>query len=126
GNSNTWEVLPLTARTLNFRVTIRDIAGIAGCTAQDNMVVNVTNSGPFVVNAPNGGEVWTQNQTQTVTWDVAGTTAAPVSCSTVDIFLSTDGGFSYPFQLASGIPNSGTANVQTSEISTSARIMVRG
>ena len=126
GNSNTWEVLPEVARTLNFRVTVRDIAGIAGCTAQDNIVVNVANSGPFVVIAPNGGDVWTQNQTQTVTWDVAGTNTAPVSCSTVDIFLSTDGGFSYPFQLASGVPNSGTASVQTSEVSTSARIMVRG
>jgi subtilisin-like proprotein convertase family protein len=126
GNNNIWEVLPLTARNLNFRVTVRDIAGIAGCTAQDNMVVNVSSSGPFIVNSPNGGEIWTQNQAQTVTWDVAGTSASPVSCSSVDIFLSTDGGFSYPIQLASGVPNSGTANVQTSEISTSARIMVRG
>lgn len=126
GNSNTWEVLPSVARTMNFRVTIRDIAGVAGCTAQDNMVVTVANSGPFVVNEPNGGEVWTQNQTHAVTWDVAGTNSSPVSCSTVDIFLSTDGGFSYPTQLATGVPNSGSANVQISQTSTSARIMVRG
>ncbi|MBK7429138.1 MAG: T9SS type A sorting domain-containing protein [Saprospiraceae bacterium] len=126
GNNNTWEVLPTVSRTLNFRVTARDIAGIAGCTAQDNMIVNVASTGPFVIFTPNGGENWIQNQSQTVTWDVAGTTASPVSCSTVDIFLSTDGGFSYPIQLASAVPNSGSANVQTSEISTSARIMVRG
>ncbi len=126
GNNNIWEVLPTVARTMNFRVTIRDIAGIAGCTAQDNVVINVANAGPFVVNEPNGGEVWTQNQTHTVTWDVAGTTASPVSCSTVDILLSTDGGFTYPTQLATGVPNNGSANVQISQTSTSARIMVRG
>ncbi len=126
----TWEVLSIVARTLNFRVTARDNVASFGCNAQGNMSVAVaSNSGPFVVTQPNTAVSWTSGSQRTITWDVAGTTASPVSCSNVDILLSLDGGFTYPETLALSTPNDGSQNVNLpilpSTVAT-ARVMVRG
>jgi predicted Zn-dependent protease len=123
----TWEVLPSVARTLNFRLTVRDNHLGGGCTKEDNIVVTVASSGPFVVTAPNTAVSWPALSSQTVTWDVANTTATPVSAANVDILLSTDGGLTYPITLLSATPNDGTQVVTIPNNQTSqARIMVRG
>lgn len=123
----TWEVLSNVTRTYNFRFTVRDNAAGGGCNAQDNMTVSVTSAaGPFVVTAPNTAETWTAGSTRTVTWNVASTTAAPVSCSAVDILLSVDGGYTYPHVLATATANDGTQDVVMPNVnSTTARVMVR-
>lgn len=124
----TWEVLNSVGRTLNFRLTVRDNHVGGGCTAEDNMVVTVNGTaGPFVVTAPNTAVSWPASSTQTVTWNVAGTTAAPVSCANVDILLSTDGGLTYPTTLVSATPNDGTQAITLPNVvSSTARIMVKG
>ena len=126
--SPTWEVLPSVSRTMNFRLTVRDNNPGGGCTEEDDMVVTVAGgAGPFLVTAPNTAVNWAALSQQTVAWDVANTTNSPVNCSTVDIYLSTDGGFTYPITLASGVPNDGSQNVTIPNNPTSqARIMVRG
>ncbi len=126
--SPTWEVLPSVGRDMEFRITVRDNNGTAGCTEEDNMVVTTVDGiGPFVVTAPNTvGVTWTEGQSAAVTWNVANTTSAPVSCSTVDIFLSYDGGFTYPVQLANNTTNSGSATVTVpAGTTTTARVMVK-
>ena len=127
-NSPTWEVLPSNGRTFNFRLTVRDNHFGGGATEEDDMVVTVEGSaGPFLVTAPNTNVSWEALSNQTVTWDVAGTTAAPVSSANVDIFLSTDGGLTYPITILSGTPNDGMETVAIPNNQTSnARIMVRG
>ncbi len=123
----TWEVLSSVARTYTFRLTVRDNAVGGGCAKQDNMVVTVSGSaGPFLVTAPNTAVTWTALTTQTVTWDVAGTTASPVSCAAVDILLSTDGGLTYPIVLATATPNDGSQSITVpNNATTTARVMVR-
>lgn len=123
----TWEVLASVGRTYNFRLTVRDNAVGGGCNAQDNMVVTVNGTaGPFQVTAPNTAVNWAGNSTQTVTWNVAGTTAAPVSCANVDILLSTDGGLTWPVTLLSATPNDGTATITVpNTATTSARVIVK-
>lgn len=128
GNTTpTWEVLASVGRTYNFRLTVRDNVAGAGCSGQDNMVVTVNGaSGPFLVTQPNTAVVWAGLSSQTITWDVAGTSAAPVSCAAVDILLSSDGGLTYPFTLLTGTPNDGSQTVTIpNQPSTTARIMVR-
>jgi hypothetical protein len=127
GTTPTWEVLPSVARTLNFRLTVRDNVTGGGCNGQDNMVVTVSGSaGPFLVTQPNTNVSWAGSSSQTVTWDVAATNIAPVSCANVDILLSTDGGLTYPFTLATATPNDGTQSVVLPNVaSTTARIMVK-
>ncbi len=123
----TWEVLPSVARTMNFRVAVRDNAPGGGCTASANVAVAVdANSGPFEVTNPTAtGITWPGNSTQTVTWSVANTTNAPVSCANVNILLSTNGGATYTVILAN-TPNDGTQVINVPNTpSTTCRIMVR-
>ena len=112
-NTNgTWEVLPTVSRTLNFRGTVRDSRSGGGCTVQDDAVVTVDGgSGPFKVTYPNAAMTLTSSSRLKIQWDVANTDVAPVNCSTVDITMSTDGGLTYTVTLASGVPNTGVANV---------------
>jgi Metallo-peptidase family M12B Reprolysin-like/Bacterial pre-peptidase C-terminal domain/Secretion system C-terminal sorting domain/Fibronectin type III domain len=108
------EALSSVSRTLNFRVTVRDnnpyVAGSKiGQTAFTDAVVTVTNtSGPFAVTAPNTPVTWSAGSAATVTWSVNGTTGAPVSCASVNILLSTDGGNTFSTVLASGTANDGS------------------
>jgi hypothetical protein len=92
------------------------------------MKVDVTAAaGPFLVNAPNTAVSWVVGTNQTVTWTVAGTTANGVNSPYVDIFLSTDGGYTYPIQLASKVPNDGSEIITVpNNVGTTNRIMVKG
>jgi subtilisin-like proprotein convertase family protein len=123
----TWEVLPSVTRTMNFRVAVRDNAPGGSCSASANVAVAVDgNSGPFEVTYPSAtGIIWGGNTTQTVTWNVAGTTNTPVSCANVDILLSIDGGQNYTLVLAN-TPNDGTQSITVPNTpSTTCRIMVK-
>jgi subtilisin-like proprotein convertase family protein len=124
--NSTWEELPGVARNMTFRVTARDNDWYAGCTDEDDMQITVSAaSGPFVVTSPNTNLTWSVGSTQTITWDVANTTAAPVSCANVRITLSTDGGFTYPVELAASVPNTGSADIVVpNNISTTCRVRV--
>ena len=110
-NSQTMgEILPDVARTLQFRLTARDNQPGGGGVTYDVINFSVSgNSGPFLVTEPNTNQtVWTEGAIGQVTWDVANTDAAPVNCSKVDILLSTDGGYTYPFTLATSVANTGS------------------
>ncbi len=110
------EALSSVARTLNFRLTVRDNAAYrstapvsVGQTQFTDMAVTVNGTaGPFSVTAPNTAVSWAGGSSQTITWAVAGTTAAPISCTNVKISLSTDGGQTFPNVLAASTPNDGT------------------
>jgi hypothetical protein len=126
------EALSSVSRTLNFRLTVRDNAPYSstapvsvGQTQFDDMVVTVSNtSGPFSVTAPNTAVSWAGNSAQTITWAVANTTAAPVSCANVKISISTDGGNTFTTLLAS-TPNDGSQSVTIPNTpSTTARVKI--
>ncbi|MEL7531867.1 MAG: reprolysin-like metallopeptidase [Bacteroidota bacterium] len=109
----TWERLSAVARNYNFRATVRDNAAGRGCTAEDDMVLSVHGTaGPFVVTSPNTPGIWPAGSIQPVSWNVANTDLAPINCQLVDIYLSTDGGFTYPVLLASQVLNDGSTQVQ--------------
>ncbi|GAA3985780.1 hypothetical protein GCM10022407_33320 [Hymenobacter antarcticus] len=125
------ERLPTVTRTLKFRCTARDThsgpAGVIGGVDFSSLVnMSVSDaSGPFLVTAPNTAVSWTGGTAQTITWDVANTTAAPVSCALVNLRLSLDGGLTYPVLLAANVANSGTASVTAPNVTTAqARVMV--
>ena len=118
------EQLPNTNRTVHFRCTARDNrAGNGGVNFDDMNITVTTAAGPFQVTSPNTAVSW--SGVQTVTWDVASTTAAPVSCANVRILLSTDGGNTWPTELLASTPNDGSEAVALPNITTTtARIRV--
>ncbi len=126
------EKLPQVMRELNFRLTVRDMYnGIGAFDWSDTTVtLNVTDqSGPFRVLGPNvHTDYWRNGNSYTVTWAVANSTAAPVNCSTVDIFLSLDDGDTWPITLAAGTANDGSEviTVPTGSYTASARVKVKG
>jgi len=123
----TWEVLPSVARTMNFRCTVHDDHEVGGCSDYINTTVTFdATAGPFVLTNPTAtGITWQATTSQTVTWNVANTTNANVNCQMVDIYLSTNGGTSYPVLLAANVPNSGSALVTVPNLpNTTSRVMV--
>jgi hypothetical protein len=106
------ESLPTTSRTMTFRLTARDNSAVDyGSTS-----VSVTSAaGPFVVTAPNTALTWNGNSTQNVTWNVANTASAPVSCANVKILLSNDRGFTFPTTLLASTPNDGHSSDRSPE-----------
>jgi len=122
------ETLPTTTREMNFRVTARDNRAGGGGVNTDDIVVNVQDTGAsFLVTAPSTAVTWAGNSTQAVTWEVAGTTAAPISTANVNILLSTDGGLSYPITILSNTPNDGSQSITVPDVNTTnARLRVEG
>lgn len=124
------EKLPDTTRVLTFRLTVRDIYNGTGTFnfSDDSVHLDVTHlAGPFKVLTP-AAVNWMGASTQTVTWDVANTDVAPVYCPYVDIYLSVDGGFSFPYLVKLHTPNDGTESVTIPNVVTTnqARIKVKG
>ena len=128
GVSPTWEVLSSVNRTMNFRGVVRDNSPGAGCNEHVDVTVTVAASaGPFVVTYPSAtGISWIGTTTQNVTWNVANTDVAPVNSPTVDIFLSTDGGMTYPTVVATNVTNDGAQQIVVPNTpSTTCRIMIK-
>ncbi|MCB2408544.1 reprolysin-like metallopeptidase [Hymenobacter lucidus] len=110
------EQLPTYGRRLIFRLVARDNRVGGGGVDYDSMhVVVVATAGPFVVTSPNTNSPvptrWLAGAPQQVSWDVANTTAAPISAANVDILLSTDGGKTFPTVLLANTPNDGNQQV---------------
>lgn len=108
----TWEVTPTIGRTLNFALTVRDNqTPTGGQTARANMTVTtVAAAGPFAVTSPAANASWNTNSSQTITWNVAGTTANGINTANVNILLSTDNGATFTTLLAN-TPNDGSQAV---------------
>ena len=95
---------------MNFQVVVRDNQANGGGINTATSVLTVTSTaGPFQVTSPNTAVTW--SGAQTVTWNVANTNNAPVSCANVKISLSTDGGNTFPIVLKASTPNDGTEAV---------------
>ncbi len=120
------EKIPTAARAMDFRLTVRDNRAGGGGVNTDDVLVNVVNTGAaFAVSEPNTAVTWAAGSTQTVTWDVANTTAAPINTANVNIWLSTDGGQNFTTQLAANVPNDGSETVVLPNVNTTqARIKV--
>lgn len=124
----TWEVVPAVGRTLNFALTVRDNnVPNGGQTARRDMSVIVNNTaGPFEVTSQSEQDItWNPGTQQTITWNVAGTTANNINTSAVNILLSTDGGQTFSTVLASNTPNDGSETITVpSVVAPFCRIMV--
>ena len=100
GKVNPFDILPSVARSLNFNVSLRDNNSTGGTVANDDISIEVVNSGPFVITYPNGGEALTAGVPVVVKWNTNNSNAL---CAKVRIKLSFDGGNTYKFIIAENI-----------------------
>ncbi|MBK6936040.1 MAG: hypothetical protein IPH18_03515 [Chitinophagaceae bacterium] len=88
------------------------------------VTVNAT-GGPFLITTQNTATSWEAGSNQTISWSVNNTTAAPFNCANVKILLSTDGGNTFPIELASSTANDGTESIVVPmNLTTTGRIKV--
>ena len=122
------ETLPTVARTLNFRLTVRDNKIGGGANNTDDMIISVDGvAGPFTVDTQNTTASYAAGTSQNINWTVAGTNANGINCVNVDVLLSTDGGLTFPIVLVAGTPNDGSQAIVIPNVSgTKNRIMVKG
>lgn len=127
------EVLPEVARDVKLRCTVTsyDPDGYGAFNAPDSNLTlkSIVTPQLFRVNSQATATTITGNTQQAITWNVANTTASPISCATVDIYLSIDSARTFPYLLASNIANDGSETVTIPNVATtnaSARIKVKG
>ncbi|MGH7177580.1 MAG: reprolysin-like metallopeptidase, partial [Tepidisphaeraceae bacterium] len=120
------EGYPTTTRTINWTVMVRDNRAEGGGANTANMVVSTVNSGTgFAVTAPNTNVTWNAGTTQTVSWNVSGSTANGINTANVKISLSTDGGNTFPTVILASTSNDGTESITVPNVnSTTCRIKV--
>lgn len=124
------ERLPEEGRTVRFKFTARSILQGWGSFATLDSVVklNISSSqGPFRATGPSSNATLDPGDTIEVTWDAANTQQAPVNCHDVNIYLSLDGGQSFPVLLMGSTPNDGSTKVIIPDVyTTSGLIKVQG
>ncbi len=125
------ELLPDTARILKFRCTVRDMHLGHGAfySSTDTTKLDVRKTtGLFRVTSQNTtGQTWNGYSSQTITWNVAGTNAAPVAAGNVTIYLSVDSGKTWPHILAPSTANDGSETIGVPNVAaTWARVKVKG
>lgn len=120
------EYIPDYGRSLSFNVTVRDNNAGAGGIAFDGLTFEATESaGPFLVEYPNEATTWEVGQWLEVTWDVANTDNNAVNCQKVNIKLSVDGGYTYPYTLIANTANDGSEFISVpNAITNQARVRV--
>ncbi len=122
-----WETVSNVEREMNFALTVRDNAPGGGQVACDEVKVNVINtSGPFVVRSQDTNLTYVGGSIQEVIWDVANTNMTPINAQKVAIWMSLDGGLSFPFLVADDVINDGSHPVLIpGEVSNQARFMIK-
>lgn len=106
-----WESVSSVARTLNFNMSVRDNNPLQPQVGQSTSAVTVNaNTGPFQVTAPIFGQSLSSTGSFMVTWDVAGTNAAPINTANVNIKLSTNGGQTFT-TIVANTPNDGSEQI---------------
>ena len=121
----TWEVTPTVGRNLNFSFTARDNRADGGQNTSDDMLVTVSGvAGPFTVTSQASEVMWSTGESQTITWNVAGTTANGVNTANVEITLVDENNNVLSTLLAS-TPNDGSENITVPNVTNSnARVKV--
>ncbi|MDF0717615.1 zinc-dependent metalloprotease family protein [Muricauda sp. 334s03] len=122
-----WESVSDIERNLSFACTVRDNAEGGGQVVSDVLDVMVIKAaGPFVVTSQAANEVYQAGSVQEINWDVANTDIAPINAQNVDVFLSLDGGLTFPIILLEDTPNDGSEEILLpGDITETARIMVK-
>ncbi|MGX5685807.1 reprolysin-like metallopeptidase [Chryseobacterium cucumeris] len=112
-NKATWETVSYIPRILHYAVTARDENALRPMLVSSETTLTVGNDGPFKFNGITSSTTLYNNASNTITWDVANTNAAPYNASNVKIEYTTDlvNGSAWT-ELVASTPNTGSYTVQ--------------
>ncbi|WP_312768868.1 reprolysin-like metallopeptidase [Epilithonimonas sp.] len=121
-NATDWESVSNVARTMNFKVLVRDNNAdvTQQQTASGSQTITVGNDGPFKMTTV---KVY-NNVSSTITWDVVNTNLAPYNVSNVKIDYSTDQGSTWNI-LTNSTPNDGLESFDFSSVNANSLVIVR-
>ncbi|MGY6648599.1 CUB domain-containing protein [Wenyingzhuangia sp. IMCC45574] len=122
-----WEVLPSVAREMEFVITVRDNNLAGGETASDAVSLTVANnSSSFFVKSLNTNQKIKTGSPFKLEWNVGNTDQLPINVSEVEVYISTDGGISFPHFITK-VPNTGSATISLPFIpeTSNARLMIK-
>jgi hypothetical protein len=102
---------------MHFRVLARDSHDDGAINWADTQLQVIDTGTPFKITSHNSTQSLTGRTT--LTWNVAGTTNAPISATHVRITLSTNGGHCFSVVLTNSTPNDGSAEIAIPEIEAS-------
>lgn len=109
-NTQTLSLTPKQGDSFRFRITPVDIAGNIG-NSSETQNFSVDNTPPIVtLTAPSDGAI-VGGISETISW-----TTDDANPGTVNIMLSEDGGSTFPVQLASAIPDTGSFSWDTTSV----------
>ena len=127
-SGNYSERLPTTSRAMKFVLTLRDKKAGAGGTnvysTTPTTVTSVAAASGFAISNLNTATTLTGGSTQTLTWNVAGTTANGINTANVQIAYSTDAGLTFTSLVASTANDGSEAITIPSVASTTFRLRV--
>lgn len=108
-NKPTWETVSYVPRVLNYAVTARDENAMRPMLSSSETTLTVGNDGPFKFSGLTASSTLYNNASNTITWDVANTAAAPYNAANVKIEYTTDlvNGSSWT-ELVASTPNTGS------------------
>ncbi|MDR2238749.1 MAG: M12 family metallo-peptidase [Chryseobacterium sp.] len=108
---STWNMISDVARNMKFVSLVRDNAPEGGQTASDEAVISIdAGTGPFKITSLSLNQNYPSGSSHLLKWDIAGTNAAPINTSSVNILISTDGGTTFT-PLISNTPNDGEETI---------------
>lgn len=116
-------------RSLNFKLTTRSFFEAWGTFnySNDKVQMDVVDCEPFRVTAPSTTALYEVNAPITITWDTVQTRQAPINCGFVNIHMSINGGLTFPFIVATNVPNMGSFNLLAPNVySDDIRFKVKG
>ena len=127
--SSKTEVLPDYDRVFTMQANAWDMkAGGGGVGSRAVNFFSDEGAGPFFVTKPHFPQDWAAKEQADIVWQVANTdNVFGVDCQFVDIYLSIDGGQTFPYILADRTPNDGMQTIDVPDIKTAlARVKIKG
>lgn len=110
--------LPTVERDMTFKLTTRSFFEGYGTFnySEDVITVKTVEMTPFRVTAPNASALYEVGAPIVISWDTTKTRQEPILCGFVNIYMSRDGGVTFPTLVVANAPNVGSYTLAAPDV----------
>lgn len=119
-----WESVPYIARTMNFRVTVRDNHTTNAQTSTGDVMITSGADGPFKITNIDSQTILYGAIPYALTWDIANTNLSPYNTQNLSIQYTADNGASWK-TLSATTPNDGREDIMLPFSATGQEIQIK-